>query len=159
VTASGEEEYRRAAYADQQRSRYDASEEPGGTTSPRGLLSAGITRRRTQGQGQIVGRLKPLARALRQAGPEDAPQLRPDMLARLRRVRRFVMEDRRHGLCGGVAAEGSPAGHHLVQDAAEGKEVAAGVHRLAADLFRRHVAYGAHHRTSVSLRRDVRAGF
>ena len=91
--------------------------------------------------------------------PQDAPQFRGDRVARTGGVRRLLVEDRRHGFRGRLALESPPPGHHLVQHAAEREEVATGVNRLAAHLFRCHVAGRAQDRAGVRRGRDVRPGF
>ena len=45
-------------------------------------------------------------------------------------VRRILLEDRRHRLDGGVAAERAPAREHLVEDRAEREDVGAVIRRL-----------------------------
>src|SRR5262249_3819851 len=55
----------------------------------------------------------------------------------------FALEDRGKNYAGGVAGESLAAGGHFVEDEAERKEISAGVERLAANLFGRHVGDGA----------------
>ena len=50
-------------------------------------------------------------------------------------LRRILFQDRVHRLDVRIAAEGPPAGQHLVQDCAEGKDVGAMVEWLGADLL------------------------
>ena len=59
-------------------------------------------------------------------------------------VGRLVAEDRGQGLPGGRSRERPLARQHLVEDGAEGEEVAARVGGLAADLLRGDVACRAH---------------
>ena len=55
-----------------------------------------------------------------------------------------------------VARKGASARHHLVQHAAQRKNVAAAIDLLAADLLGRHVADGAQNRAGFRLgRRDT----
>ena len=60
--------------------------------------------------------------------------------------RRGVVQDSLEDARGRAAGEGGLAGRHLVQHHAEGEEVGAGVHLLAAGLLRRHVGDGAERR-------------
>lgn len=121
-------------------------------------MKVGIRRGRPQAESKIAGRLEPCVRTLGHALAHEAHQFRRKLGTRNRRVRRFVVQDRRHGFRGRVALERSPPGHHLVQHTAEGKQIAASVDRQAAHLFRRHVAHRAHRRSGVGLGRRVRTG-
>ena len=57
--------------------------------------------------------------------------------------RRVVAERRRDIVGGGSAGKRASAREHLVEDAAEGEDIGAGVHRVAAQLLGRHIAHGA----------------
>ena len=59
--------------------------------------------------------------------------------------RRVLAQDRVQRLDGAVAREGLAARQHLVEDRAEGEDVAAAVDRLSTHLLGGHVADGAHH--------------
>ena len=97
-------------------------------------------RERLEVERQIVGRVKTLLRILLQAVPHDALEPRREVLVGQREVRRVLPQDRRHRVGGGVAVEGALAREHLVEDRAEGEDVAAGVGLPPAHLLGRHVA-------------------
>jgi hypothetical protein len=74
---------------------------------PAGRRQAGD---RLQVEGHIAGRLKALFRSFLQAMTHDAVKRWSNRLPRWRHFRRIVMQNRRHGLGGGVAPEGTVAG-------------------------------------------------
>ena len=69
---------------------------------------------------------------------------------RVGELRRLGIENGDEGVDGGVSAEGADAGDHFVEDRAEGEDVAAVIQQLTADLFRRHVADGAHDQPRIT---------
>ncbi len=74
---------------------------------------------------------------------------------------RLLLQDRRHGLGGGLALERSAPGEHLVEHHAEREDVGAVVGDSAAGLLGRHVPDRAHHRSGVGVpqqRRRVASG-
>ena len=60
-------------------------------------------------------------------------------------LRGLILEDGGNGVGNGFAVEGALAAEHFVKNGAEAEQVAALVHRFAADLLRRHVAGRAQH--------------
>src|ERR1700686_4251034 len=76
-------------------------------------------------------------------------------------IRRLLPKDGGHSVNLGVAGEGTLAGAHLVKDRAKTEDVAAMIHRLAAQLLWRHVANGSEPRPDLGLGRHAcsRAGF
>jgi hypothetical protein len=86
--------------------------------------------------GKVLGRLEPLFGILRQAAGHDRAGRVVERLG-------VVAQHRRQTLGEGGAGEGAPPGEQLVEDGADGEEVAAGVGRLAARLLGRQVARGA----------------
>ncbi len=95
----------------------------------------------------VACRLEALYRVLLQAVPDHAIQAGSEAGDRRVQFRRLFLQDGVHGLHAGVALERALAGQHLVEDGAQSKNVGAMVGALAAHLFRRHVADGAHHVT------------
>ena len=89
--------------------------------------------------------VEPLLGILLETVANDAVEARRDVLVGDGEVRRIFLEDRRHRVRGGVAVERALAGEHLVEDRAEGEDVAARVGGLAAHLLGRHVAERAEH--------------
>ena len=73
------------------------------------------------------------------------------MIRRRHEIRRVLAEDGADGVGRRFALEGAPPGEHLVEHRAEGKEVGARIHRLAAHLLGGHVADGAQHLTRVGI--------
>ena len=99
------------------------------------------TRERLEVEGEIARRLEPLLRVLLEAVPHDPVDPRMDVLVRRREIRRLLRQDRRDRVRRRLAAERALARQHLVEDRAEGEEVAAAVRRLPPHLLRRHVAH------------------
>jgi len=81
---------------------------------------------------------------------DDAVQRRRNVRPKGRQFRRVFFHDGDHRVRGGIALESALAAQHFVEHGAECEEVGARVNSLAAHLFRRHVADGAHHRAWVS---------
>ena len=103
------------------------------------LRRRGHPRERLEVERQIVRRVEALLRILFEAVPHDALERRRHVLVRDRKIRRILLQDRRHRVGGRVAVEGALAREHLVEDRAEGEDVAARVGGTAAHLFGRHV--------------------
>ena len=96
--------------------------------------------------------MEALLRVLLETVPDDALEAGRDVLVRDGEVRRVFLQDRRHRVGGRVAVERAPAREHLVEDRAEGEDVAARVGGLAADLLGRHVAERAEHDAGLRAR-------
>ena len=82
----------------------------------------------------------------------DAIECRRQGTAIWRRLGRIVVQNRRHGLGGGVALKGADAAEHFVEHRAEAENVGAAIHLAAANLLGRHVAGGSHHRSHAGGR-------
>jgi hypothetical protein len=80
-----------------------------------------------------------LRRVLRETAAEDRLEPRRQLGMEAPRRRRFVAQDGRQRLGGARAPERRLAGQHLVERAAEGEEIGAGVERLPPHLLGRHV--------------------
>lgn len=78
--------------------------------------------------------------------------------ARRAGIRRLLLEDRVHRLDGRRPREWRAARDHLVENDAEREDVRAGVRRVAADLFGRHVADRSEDRTGGGEVGDGRRG-
>ena len=76
---------------------------------------------------------------------DDATQMTRQEHVDARYRRRLIPQDGGGQITPGLAFEGSPAGGHLEEDDAKREDVGAVVHRLALNLFRRHVGNGAQH--------------
>src|SRR5207248_10312257 len=85
-----------------------------------------------------------LLRAPFKAVRDQPPQLRRNSHSRNAEVHRIVSQNGRQSLRRRRAPEGSPARAHLIEDASERKEVAAGTRLSATHLLRRHVSHCAH---------------
>ena len=83
---------------------------------------------------------------------------RREILVRQREIGRVFPQDRGHRVRGGVAVERAVAREHLVEDRAEGEEVAAGVGRPSAHLLGRHVADRAEDDSRLGPSRRGRRG-
>ncbi len=81
---------------------------------------------------------------LLEAVADDPLEAGRDVLVGDGEIRRVFLQDRRHRVGRRVAVEGALAREHLVEDRAEGEDVAARVGGPAADLLGRHVAERAH---------------
>ncbi len=95
--------------------------------------------------------METVRRLLLEAAPDDAIERAGQVRIDLGELRRILLQDRVHRLDVRIALEGAPAGHHFVEDRAEGKDVGAVVERLAADLLGRHVTDGAHDRADSRI--------
>ncbi len=89
---------------------------------------------------QLTGALVARRRPFLETAPDDGPQTEGQGIFEGRGV---VAERRRDIVGGGPAGKRASAREHLVEDAAEGEDVGAGVHRVAAQLLGRHIAHGA----------------
>ena len=78
---------------------------------------------------------------------------------REREIRRILLQDRRHRVRGRVAAERAPAREHLVEDRAEGEDVAARVGRLARGPARATCSRAFPARRRARCRRSRSAGW
>ncbi len=88
--------------------------------------------------------VEPLLGILLETVAHDPFEAGRDVLVRDGEVRRVFLQDRRHGVGRRVAVEGALAREHLVEDRAEGEDVAPRVGGPAADLLGGHVAERAH---------------
>ena len=90
--------------------------------------------------GEVPRGLEALRRVLLEATRDEAVERGGNAGRALRGLRRMVPEDRGHRLAGRRPRERASPRQHLVEDGAEGEDVAAGVGGLAPDLLGRHVA-------------------
>jgi hypothetical protein len=96
--------------------------------------------RRTERERQVGGGLEAVRGILLQAAPHDPVELGRNMPGQRRRL---LVEDCGSGFEVRRTLERTPAGEHLVEDAAAGEDVGALVGALSAHLFGRHVAHRA----------------
>src|SRR5580765_3608454 len=89
---------------------------------------------------EVVRRLEAILAALLETARHDGGDGRRDVQSNLWWI---VSKDGEHCLRRGVALKGPPASEHLVGYRPERENICSVVHRLAADLLRRHVAGGA----------------
>ena len=68
---------------------------------------------------------------------------------RVRQLGRFLRENRRHRIGGGLARERPAAGQHLVEDRTKGEEIGARVDRQTSELFGGHVADRPHDHAGI----------
>ena len=80
-----------------------------------------------QVEREVVRRVEALLGVLLEAVADDPLEARRDVLVRDGEVRRVLLQDRRHRVGGRVAVERALAREHLVEDRAEGEDVAARV--------------------------------
>src|SRR6266404_3697426 len=76
---------------------------------------------------------------------DDASKRWRKVASGFRKLCRFLLEDRTHGVCSRIPLKRSFSGDHLVKDRAQAEEVGATVHDLSAYLLRRHVAQRPKH--------------
>jgi hypothetical protein len=88
--------------------------------------------------------------------PDHAIEPRRDVPVRLGKVWRLPRQDRAHRVGGRLAVERAVTREHLVEDRAEGEDVASRVGRLSPHLLRRHVAERAEHDARLGARRGGR---
>ena len=100
---------------------------------------AGSSEERLERESDVPRAAEPALRRLREAVFEDAPELRRSGRIERRQPRRGVAQRGGHDLLRRPTREGTPGGQHLVQDAAEREQIAAGIGRQTLDLFGRHV--------------------
>ena len=134
--------------ARQDRDREESFRKPCGTAPRRrnGARSrGGGSGQRLQVEGEVVGGVEALFGVLLEAVAHDPLEAGGDVLVGDGEIRRVLLEDRRHRVRGRVAVERALAREHLVEDRAEGEDVAAGVGGPAAHLLGRHVAERAQH--------------
>ena len=93
----------------------------------------------------VLRRLKAPLGVLLEAAPDDALDVRRQVHARRTHRRRQVSQDRRAHVCRRRAAERPAADEQLVEHDPEREQIRSRVHRLAADLLRRHVRQRADH--------------
>ena len=100
---------------------------------------AGSREERPEREGGVPRAAEPALRRLREAVFDDAPELRRSGRIERRQPRRGVAQRGGHDFLRRPARERTPGGQHLVQDAAEREQIAAGIGRQPLDLFGRHV--------------------
>ena len=153
-----------------ERSRDEESDrEPGGRRQPprlpahrRDQLARGgrrRARRRLEVERHVADGLKPLLRVLLEAVPDDPIEQRREVhFGRAARLGQIPRQDRVHRFDRGVSPERALSRQHLVEDRAEGEDVAAVVGGPAAHLLGRHVADGAEHRAGLGRAEGRGAG-
>ena len=119
------------------------------TTPPRPETRS-VLPRGLEVEGKVTRRREALLGVLLQAAPRDPLQ----RFVRARERRRPFLEHRGQDLGPRLALEGTAPAQHLVEQAAEGENVRAGVGRPPSHLFGRHVAGSAHDDPGVRCRGD-----
>ncbi len=84
----------------------------------------------------------------------DAVKAGRNRTARAGKIRRIVVQHRRHRVGARIALKRPAAREHLVEHGSEAEDVGARVDRLPAHLLGRHVADGAEHGARSGLRRS-----
>ena len=111
-----------------------------------------VARQRLQRKREVGRGLEACRSVLLQAPRDDPVQRRGNQMLRCGdEIRRVLAEDGADGVGRRFALEGAPPGEHLVEHRAEGKEVGARIHRLAAHLLGGHVTHRAQHLTRVGI--------
>ena len=93
---------------------------------------------------QIEGRLETLLGILLQAMPCDPTQVKGQIGLHFRHRRRIVPQQGRDHLCGVLAAEGPPAGGHLIEQDSEREDIGPLIDRLSFHLLWGHIRHRAH---------------
>src|SRR5262249_51982067 len=93
------------------------------------------------GQGEVAGGREPPGGSLFRATQNQAVQLGGTFPPRFTERRSRLVQNRGHRVGSRLAEEGTAARNHFIHNAAEGEDIAAGVGRLAAHLFGRHVRH------------------
>src|SRR5262249_19157556 len=93
----------------------------------RRLLNLGIAQDRAQVEGEVPSGLQALLGILFEAAPQQATQSGRHLLSGLRNVGRILVQDRRQGFRRRRPRKGPASRQHLVEHAAERKNVASGV--------------------------------
>src|SRR5436190_24302660 len=89
--------------------------------------------------------MKTIRRLFLETAADDAVERPWQIRIDVCELRRIFFEDGVHRLDVRIAAEGTPSGHHFVEDRTEREDVGPVIERLRADLLRRYVADSAHH--------------
>src|SRR5262249_50632910 len=89
------------------------------------LPRRGLCRKALEVVGEVAGRLEALRRRLFEAVTDEPFESGRKAPVGLGQIRRGLLQDRGHRLYRRVAAKRAAAGEHLVEDRAEGEDVAA----------------------------------
>jgi hypothetical protein len=105
-----------------------------------------------EGETDVPDRLEPPRRLLLDRMPDDPIDRGGKWIGKLR----LGTKDRRHRLDRRAGVERMGPADHLGEEDAKRENVGAGVDRLSADLFRRHVGRGSHRDSGSGLQRRGR---
>ncbi len=114
-----------------------------------GRPAQGVLQRQTDIPRRLVPRRRIFFEAPRHEPIESVRNGRAD----LRQRRGFTLENIGHRLRGRLAGKGPASRDHLVQHAAERKDIARSVRGDTANLLGRHIPHRTHDRAGVSFRR------
>ena len=109
-----------------------------------------------EGEGRVVSGMEPLLGILFEAVAHDPLEARRDVLIGDGEIRRIFAQDRRHRVRRRISMERALSREHLVEDRAEGEDVAARVGRPSTHLLRRHIAERSQHDSRLRARRGGR---
>src|SRR4029453_18223390 len=114
--------------------------QPPGSTRPSPPYSvASIVAQRPQVEQKILHGLVAFISILFQRLSNDPLDFTRRIGRELRDWRRVAIENCREHIAAGLALEGTPASHHLVEHDAQRPNIRSGIHLQTASLFRRHV--------------------
>ena len=118
-----------------------------------GPVARGVRHQHAKRPNQFLGRLEPVRRLLREQAPAQLVVTLVELAADGRRSRRMRVRDLVEQLERLPSLERAAARQALVEDAPEGKQIAAAVDRPLLDLLGRHIGRGAEQRMRLGQAR------